>query len=91
MSTGAPVSWARVTAPAAAGPAAEEGNIDGAGPLVVQRRRVDRDRHHLIGAKCGRRQHRDLEPARPWLDVRPLPVAEHRPGVDPFPEPPLGG
>jgi hypothetical protein len=35
------------------GSAAEERNFDGAGPVVVHWRRVDRDRHHLIGAKYG--------------------------------------
>lgn len=72
------------------GPVAEEGNLHGAGPVAVQRRRVDRDRHHLIGAEYGCCQRRDLGPARPWLDVRPLPVAPQRPEVK-VPEPPLGG
>ena len=42
------------------GMAAEEGNLDGAGPVAVQRRRVDRDSHHLIGAERGSCQRRDL-------------------------------
>ena len=72
------------------GTTAEEGNLDGAGPVAVQRRCVDRDRHHLISAERGGCQRRDLGPARPWLDVRPLPVAPHRPEVK-IQQPPLGG
>ena len=52
---------------------------------------VAADRHHLVGAQHGRGLHRDLNPARPRLDVRPLPVAKHAPGVDEVPEPPHGG
>ena len=73
------------------GPAAEEGNLDTTSPVAAKRRRVDRDRHDLIGAERGRRQRRDLQSARPWLDVRPLLVTPQRPGVDAVPEPPLGG
>ena len=92
MSTGAPVSWARVDDPwQEPGLPPEEGHLDSAGPVGVQRRRVAGDRHHLIGAKRGRGLHRDLDPARPRLDVRPLPVAQHAPGVDEVPEPPLDG
>jgi hypothetical protein len=70
--------------------AAEEWNLDGAGPVAVQRRCVDRDSHHLISAERGSCKRRDLGAARPWLYSRPLPITAHRPEVK-LPEPSFGG
>ena len=72
------------------GAAAEEGDLDGTGLVVVQQRRVDRDGHHLIGVQCGRCLRRDFDSARPWLDVRSLAVAAHGPGIDQVPESAFG-
>ena len=92
MSSGAPVSLGERHGPGQEpGPAAEEGHLHRAGHVVLQRRGVDRDRQHLIGAQDGRCLRRDPDPAGPRLDVRPVPVAPQPPRVDQVPEPPLGG
>jgi hypothetical protein len=71
--------------------AAEERNLDGSAQVAVQRRSVNRDRQHLARAHGAGRPRRGVEPAGPWLDIGVLAVPAKRLGVDPVPEPPLGG